>query len=169
MKFSPIFTIRGEYNASADMDASDIIGSITNCIATNVGKLTPQLIRTDSRGMMIRDDYLAKLLSLRWSPELSVYDALYKMAAQLVRKSNAFAVIFYNDDFSKVKSIVPITTRGFRVWEDEETGAMLFRFTWDYDGKTYTVPYQSVIHLKARFDRKRFLGSEPDPALKNTM
>ena len=94
MKFSPIFTIRGEYNASADMDASDIIGSITNCIATNVGKLTPQLIRTDSRGMMIRDDYLAKLLSLRWSPELSVYDALYKMAAQLVRKSNAFAVIF---------------------------------------------------------------------------
>lgn len=47
MKFSPIFTIRGEYNVSADMDASDIIGSITNCIATNVGKLTPQLIRTD--------------------------------------------------------------------------------------------------------------------------
>ncbi len=169
MKFSPIFTIRGEYNASADMDASDIIGSITNCIATNVGKLTPQLIRTDSRGMMIRDDYLAKLLSLHWSPELSVYDALYKMAAQLVRKSNAFAVIFYNDDFSKVKSIVPITTRGFRVWEDEETGTMLFRFTWDYDGKIYTVPYQSVIHLKARFDRKRFLGSEPDPALKNTL
>ena len=84
MKFSPIFTIRGEYNASADMDASDIIGSITNCIATNVGKLTPQLIRTDSRGMMIRDDYLAKLLSLRWSPELSVYDALYKMAVPAV-------------------------------------------------------------------------------------
>ena len=73
------------------------------------------------------------------------------------------------NDFSKVKSIVPITTRGFRVWEDEETGAMLFRFTWDYDGKIYTVPYQSVIHLKARFDRKRFLGSEPDPALKNTL
>ena len=55
------------------------------------------------------------------------------------------------------------------MWEDEETGAMLFRFTWDYDGKIYTVPYQSVIHLKARFDRKRFLGSEPDPALKNTL
>lgn len=169
MKFSPIFTIRGEYNVSADMDASDIIGSITNCIATNVAKLTPQLIRTDSKGMLIRDDYLAKLLSLRWSPELSTYDALYKMTAQLVRNSNAFAIVFYSDDFSRVKSIVPITVRGYRIWEDEETGTLLFRFTWDYDGKIYTIPYQSVIHIKARFDKKRFLGSAPDPALRNTL
>lgn len=169
MKFNPIFTIRGEYNAVADMDASDIIGSITNCIATNVAKLTPQLIRLDSKGMLIRDDYLAKLLSLRWSPELSTYDALYKMTAQLVRNSNAFAIVFYSDDFSRVKSIVPITVRGYRIWEDEETGTLLFRFTWDYDGKNYTIPYQSVIHIKARFDKKRFLGSAPDPALRNTL
>lgn len=169
MKFNPIFTIRGEYNAVADMDASDIVGSITNCIATNVAKLTPQLIRLDSKGMLIRDDYLAKLLSLRWSPELSTYDALYKMTAQLVRNSNAFAIVFYSDDFSRVKSIVPITVRGYRIWEDEETGTLLFRFTWDYDGKIYTIPYQSVIHIKARFDKKRFLGSAPDPALRNTL
>lgn len=169
MKFNPIFTIRGEYNAVADMDASDIVGSITNCIATNVAKLTPQLIRLDSKGMLIRDDYLAKLLSLRWSPELSTYDALYKMTAQLVRNSNAFAIVFYSDDFSRVKSIVPITARGYRIWEDEETGTLLFRFTWDYDGKNYTIPYQSVIHIKARFDKKRFLGSAPDPALRNTL
>lgn len=169
MKFNPIFTIRGEYNAVADMDESDIVGSITNCIATNVAKLTPQLIRLDSKGMLIRDDYLAKLLSLRWSPELSTYDALYKMTAQLVRNSNAFAIVFYSDDFSRVKSIVPITVRGYRIWEDEETGTLLFRFTWDYDGKNYTIPYQSVIHIKARFDKKRFLGSAPDPALRNTL
>lgn len=169
MKFNPVFAIRGEYNAVADMDASDIIGSIENCIATNVGKLMPQLIRTDSHGMTVRDDHLAKLLSLRWSPELSTYDALYKMAAQLVRNSNAFAVVFYNDDFTRVKSIVPVTTRGFRIWEDDETGTMLFRFTWDYDGKIYTIPYQSVIHLKARFNKKRFLGSTPDDALRNTL
>ena len=169
MKFNPIFTIRGEYNAVADMDASDIVGSITNCIATNVAKLTPQLIRLDSKGMLIRDDYLAKLLSLRWSPELSTYDALYKMTAQLVRNSNAFAIVFYSDDFSRVKSIVPITVRGYRIWEDEETGTLLFRFTWYYDGKIYTITKQSVIHIKARFDKKRFLGSAPDPALRNTL
>lgn len=44
-------------------------------------------MRKDARGMTIKDDYLARLLSLRWAPELSAYDALYKMAATLVRKS----------------------------------------------------------------------------------
>lgn len=169
IKYSPIFSIRGEYSAAGDAETSDIIGSIANCISTNVGKLTPQCIRTDARGMQIKDDYLARLLSLRWAPELSAYDALYKMTAQLIRKSNAFAVIFYNEDFTKVKSIIPVTTRSFRIFEDENTGAVLFTFTWDYDGKIYTLPYQSVIHIKARFDKKRFLGSAPDPQLKNTL
>ena len=50
-----------------------------------MAKLTPQVMRKDARGMTIKDDYLARLLSLRWAPELSAYDALYKMAATLVR------------------------------------------------------------------------------------
>lgn len=87
-KYSPIFTIRGEYSAGGGLDDSDIIGSIENCIAVNVAKLTPQVMRKDARGMTIKDDYLARLLSLRWAPELSAYDALYKMAATLVRKSS---------------------------------------------------------------------------------
>ena len=63
-----------------------------------MAKLTPQVMRKDARGMTIKDDYLARLLSLRWAPELSAYDALYKMAATLVRKSNAFAAVMYNKD-----------------------------------------------------------------------
>ena len=37
---------------------------------------------------------LARLLSLRWAPELSTYDALYKIAATLIRKSNSFSDIY---------------------------------------------------------------------------
>lgn len=167
-KYSPIFSIRGEYAANGSMDESDIVGSIKNCIATNVGKLTPQMIRVDSKGMQIKDDYLARLLSLRWSPECSTYDALYKMAAQLVSHSNAFSVVMYTDDFTRIKSILPVTVRNYRIYEDDN-GVLLFRFVWDYDGKTYTIPYQFVIHIKARFDRKRFLGTPPEGALKNTL
>lgn len=150
------------------MDESDIIGSIENCIAVNVGKLTPQIVRKDSRGMTIKDDYLARLLSLRWAPELSAYDALYKIAATLIRKSNSFSAILYNDDFSKIKAIVPLTVRDYRIFEDDAEN-ILFRFTWDYDGKTYTLPYQSVIHIKARFSKKRFIGTPPDQAVKTTL
>ncbi len=68
------------------------------------------------------------------------------MAATLVKKSNAFAAVMYNEDFTKVKQIVPLTVSSFRIYEDDD-GNILFRFTWDYDGKTYVLPYQSVIHI----------------------
>ena len=125
-------------------------------------------MRKDARGMTIKDDYLARLLSLRWAPELSAYDALYKMAATLVRKSNAFAAVMYNEDFTKVKQIVPLTVSSFRIYEDDD-GNILFRFTWDYDGKTYVLPYQSVIHIRARFSKKRFIGTPPDQAIQTTL
>lgn len=156
----------GAYNG--DLDRSDIIGAISNAIATQVGKLSPQYIRHDSKGMTIRNDSLAKLLALRWDPEMSSYDALYKMAATMVKKSNAFAVVFYSDDYTRVTSICPVTVRTFRIYEAED-GALLFRFTWDYDGKEYVVPYQQVIHLRARFGEKRFVGTEPDDQLRSTL
>lgn len=167
-KYSPLFAIRGEYAASGDLDDSDIIGSIENCIAVNVAKLTPQIVRKDARGMTIKDDYLARLLSLRWAPELSTYDALYKMAATLIRKSNAFAAVVFNEDFTKIARIVPLTVRSFQIYEDD-AGNILFRFVWDYDGKTYVLPYQSVIHIRARFNKKRFIGTPPDQTVKNTL
>lgn len=166
-KYAPIFAFRGEYQGSSDLYESDVIGSIANCIASNLGKLTPQVIRRDAAGLTIKDDYLAKLLSLRWSPEITPFDGLYKMGSDLVYKSNAFAVIFYNTDFTRVQSIVPVTVKSFRIWEEENN--IFFRFVWDYDGKEYTLPYQSVIHLKARYDRKRFIGTSPESQLKTTL
>lgn len=166
-KYAPIFAFRGEYQGSSDLYESDVIGSIANCIASNLGKLTPQVIRRDAAGLTIKDDYLTKLLSLRWSPEITPFDGLYKMASDLVYKSNAFAVVFYNADFTRVQSIVPVTVKSFRIWEEENN--IFFRFVWDYNGEEYTLPYQSVIHLKARYDRKRFIGTSPESQLKTTL
>lgn len=168
-KYAPIFAFRGEYQGKSDLYESDVVGSIAHCIGSNLGKLTPQVIRRDGSGLTVKDDYLARLLSLRWSPEITPFDGLYKMASDLVYKSNAFAVVFYTPDFTRVQSIVPVTVRSFRIWEDEAAGVILFRFVWDYDGKEYTLPYQSVIHIKARYDRKRFIGTPPDAQLKTTL
>lgn len=164
----PFLAIRGEYQANGNLYESDIVGAIANCIASNVGKLKPQIVRNDGNGLSIRNDYLSKILSLRWGPELTAYDALYKMASDLVYRSNAFAVVFYTEDFTKIKSIVPITATNYRIWEDDN-GTIWFRFVWDYDNKDYTLPYQQVIHLKARFTKKRFMGTAPDDQLKNSL
>lgn len=166
-KYAPIFAFRGEYQGSSDLYESDVVGSIAHCIASNLGKLTPQVIRRDAAGLTIKDDYLAKLLSLRWSQEITPFDGLYKMASDLVYRSNAFAIVFYNADFTRVQSIVPVTVKSFRIWEEDNN--IFFRFVWDYNGEEYTLPYQSVIHLKARYDRKRFIGTSPESQLKTTL
>lgn len=168
-KYAPFYITRGEYQANGNLRDSDIIGAIANCIATNAAKLKPQLIRRDKNGLTIKEDYLSKILSVRWAPEYTPFDGLYKMASDLVYKSNAFAVIFYSSDFTKVTAIRPIETRSYAIWQDEDSGLIWFRFTWDYDGKEYTLPYQNVIHIKARFDKKRFMGTPPDAQLKNTL
>lgn len=168
MKYAPVFFNRGESGYSTTLDESDVIGAIAHCIGQNMGKLSPQVVRQDNSGLKVKDDYLAKMLSLRWSPEITPFDGLYKMASDLVYRSNAFAIIFYTPDFVRVQSIVPITCRSFTIWEDPELG-ILFKFIWDYDGKEYTLPYQSVIHIKARYNKKRFIGTDPSVQLKTTL
>ena len=167
-KFAPFFAVRGDYQANGNLADSDIVGAIANVIASNVGKLQPQIVRRTDTGLSARNDYLSRLLSLRWSPEMDAYSALYKMASDLVYHSNAYAAVFYTPDFTRVSSIVPVAASNVRIWEDEN-GVLLFRFRWDYDKKDYTLPYQDVIHIKSRFDKKRFMGTAPDRQLKNTL
>lgn len=168
VKFMPFVALTGDYQANGNLQESDIVGSIANAIASNVGKLQPQIVRNTENGLQERNDYLSRMLSLRWSPELDTYSALYRMASDLVYHSNAYAVIFYTDDFMKISAIRPITASNVQIWEDSR-GVLLFRFKWSYDGKDYTLPYQNVIHIKSRFDKKRFMGSTPDTQLKNTL
>lgn len=169
IKFAPFVAIRGDYQASGSLNESDIVGAIANAIASNVGKLQPQVIRnTEADGLTVKNDYLSRILSLRWAPEIDTYSALYKMASDLVYHSNAYAVIFYTPDWTKITSIVPITAQDVRIWEDE-SGTILFRFRWEYDGKEYTLPYQDVIHIRSRYDKKRFLGTKPDDQLKTSL
>lgn len=158
---------RSEYMPSGALRDNEIIGAVANVIATNVAKLSPQVVRKDAKGVTIKDDKLSRLLNIRPCPEASTFDFLYKMASDLVYTSNAFAVVFYNNEFTAVERIQPITVRSHRVFEDE-SGTIYLRFVWDYDGLEYTVPYQFAIHIKGRYNKKRFLGTSPDMELRNS-
>ncbi len=159
---------RSEYAPSSSLRENEIVGAVANVIATNVGKLAPQVIRKDTRGVTIKNDRLSRLLNIRPCPEMSTFDFLYRLASDLAYTSNAFAVVFYNEDFTDITRIQPVTVRSHRVFEDEN-GNILFRFVWDYDGQEYTVPYDFVIHIKSRYNKKRFLGTPPDADLQNTV
>ena len=145
---------------------NEIVGAIANAVASNVAKLTPQVIRKTAAGTTIKNDKLSRLLEIRPNAENSTYDFLYKMASDLIYTSNAFAVVFFNDDCSEITSIQPITVTRHRIFEVD--GVLYFKFIWEYDKKSYTVPYQFVIHIKGRYNRKRFLGTPPDAELQNS-
>ena len=139
---------------------NEIVGAIANAVASNVAKLTPQVIRKTAAGTTIKNDKLSRLLEIRPNAENSTYDFLYKMASDLIYTSNAFAVVFFNDDCSEITSIQPITVTSHRIFEVD--GVLYFKFIWEYDKKSYTVPYQFVIHIKGRYNRKRFLGNSTE-------
>lgn len=141
----------GMYNAD-----DELINAIGDRIATQVSKLTPQVIRKNADGIVVKNDRLSKLLALRPCRECNTSDWLYKIAHNAVTSGNGFAVIFYNKDFTEIEEFKPITCSSFEIFEAENT--LLFRFRWAYDGKEYTVPYQFVIHLKERQTKSRFTG-----------
>lgn len=156
-----------EYSASGSLRDSEIVGSVANVIATNVAKLTPQVVRKDAKGTVIKNDRLSRLLGLRPCPEMSTFDFLYRIASDLVYTSNSFSVVFFNADYTDIERIQPITVRSHSIFEDDD-GTIYLRFVWDYDGLEYTVPYQFVIHIKSRYSKKRFLGTPPDCELRNS-
>ncbi|MDF2985727.1 MAG: phage portal protein [Eubacterium sp.] len=162
------FVFTNGNSVPGNLRENELIGSIANAIATNVGKLSPQVIRKDSKGMTIKNDPLSKLLNIRPCLEMSTYDFLYRIASDLVYTSNAFAILFYDESFLNITSIQPVTVTRYNIFEDAQ-GNIFFKFTWDYDNKEYTVPYQSVIHIKGRYNKKRFMGTPPDLDLQSTL
>ena len=157
---------RGESVYCGSLRENEIVGAVANVVSSNVAKLTPQVIRKTAAGTTIKNDKLSRLLSIRPNAENSTYDFLYKMASDLIYNSNAFAVCFFNEDFTEITSIQPITATQHRIFEYD--GVLYFKFIWEYDKKSYTVPYQFVIHIKGRYNNKRFLGTPPDAELQNS-
>ena len=147
---------RSEYMPCGTLRDNETVSSIAHTVGTNIAKLSPQVIRKDAYGITIKNDRLSRLLAIRPCPEMSTFDFLYRIGSDIVFTSNSFSIIFYNEDFTEVERIQPVTVRDHRMFEDEN-GNLFLRFIWDYDGKEYTVPYQFVIHIRSRFNKKRFL------------
>lgn len=86
--------------------------------------------------------------------------------SRLLICSNCLKNNFEPTDVDKEDNIS--TTSNYRIFEDDNHN-ILFRFRWEYDGNTYTVPYQNVIHIKSRYNKKRFMGTSPDIELKRSL
>lgn len=159
----------GETISEGRLRGNDTAAAIVDKISKQVSMMLPTLIKQSEGNYEILNNGLSRLLTNRPCPECSTATFLYKLCSDMLFSGNALAVIVYNRDFTAIERIQPVRASVIEIFESGTDGRLFVRFTWEYDGKTYTVPYSQVIHIPNRISAKRFLGQSPDGELGKTL
>lgn len=123
-------------------------------IATQAAKMTPKHIQ-GSINNHIRGD-INYLLENKPNPIMTTYDFLYKVVSQLYTYNNAF-VFIQKDSRGYIQGFYPILSYEDKLLEDNR-GNVYLKFSF-MGGKTYTLPYTDLIHLRRFYNEDDFWGS----------
>ena len=149
------------FNYEGDLYDSDIIRSCIHTIASNAAKLKPKHIY----GGQIKDNSnLEKLLQTRPNPYMNTYDFIYKVVSQLYSTNNSYIYIKY--DLGRVVGLYPINYSNAEL--KEYNGEMYITFTF-LTGKSVTLPYVEIIHLRKHFNRNDMFGEEALQPIRATL
>lgn len=123
-------------------------------IATQAAKMTPKHIQGNVTKQVKGD--ISYLLQNRPNPIMTTYDFLYKITSQLYTYNNAFVYI-QKDSKGFVKGFYPILSYEDKLLEDR-TGKVYLKFKF-MGGKSYTLPYTDLIHLRRFYNEDDYWGS----------
>ena len=139
-----------------NINASDIVKICIDRIATHSAKLKPRYVKTeDNETVQEKKGNLAYLLKFQPNPLMSPYDFIYKVVTLLYLNNNAFIYPVYNSDYELVE-LWPLKPNSVEMLKDEGGGVFL-RFYFS-NGKSYMLPYESVIHLRRFFGTNDLFG-----------
>lgn len=146
----PIFSQFGE-----NIYASDIVQDCINCIATECSKLMPKHIRNDPNGMQVRvNSELNRLFKFSPNELMTTKDFLEKIVWQLYLNYNVFIYPTYKD--GKYTGFYPLDPKVVTFKQDERNRMFIeMRFA---NGENYTLPYESLIHLRLRYSVNEVMG-----------
>jgi HK97 family phage portal protein len=150
---------------SGDIFDSDIVRSAIRPKANAVGKLSPKHIRGYGEDMSINPDPRIREILQRPNQYMSMQDFLMKMTFQREIYHNAFAYVKRNP-LGQVEEIYPIPYSQVELLECQNEMFAKFRFR---AGKTMTVPYEDLIHLRKDFNNNDVFGDSGMNSLNNLM
>lgn len=138
----------------------DLIRACIDALARACAKMQLSAV-IDRNGQKNQDTTsdVARVLQ-RPNQYMSTYDFLYKIAAMYYTSNNAFIWPEY-DDKGNLIALWPINYRSFNL--REYNGRLYARFSLKYT-KTYTVPYDEIIHLRGHYMDDDLCGT-PNTAL----
>ena len=135
-----------------------LIRASIDALARNIGKMELDAVmytdRENSVKKINRASDVAKVLK-KPNPYMTMYDFLYKIAAMYYASNNAFIWPEYKD--GSLVALWPINYENFQLYESE-SGTLIAKFRISYR-KTYTVPYDDIIHLRNHFMDDDLVGS----------
>ena len=147
--FNPYFS-----TASENIYDSKVARTCIDRIATHCAKLIPKHIK-DNMGNNVNGD-INFLLQHRPNPIMNTYDFIYKIISMLYTDSNAFVYI-QKDSEGMINGFYPVLAMTYDLLQGADNKTYLqFQFI---NGKTYTVPYLDLIHLRLFYNKHDIYGT----------
>lgn len=135
-----------------NINASDVVKICIDRIATHAAKLKPRyIIKLDNKTIVEKNGGLSYILKHQPNYLMTPYDFLYRIVTLLYLNNNAFIYPVYDEFTYELKELWPIKPNSVEALKDE-SGGLFLRFYFS-NGKQYTLPYESIIHLR------RFYGT----------
>lgn len=157
----PIFNDFGN-----DVYASDIVQNAIRCIASQIGKLNPQHIRTVDGLQSIINSDINRLLKYGPNPLMTTTDFLEKIVYQREINKNAYIyptwnkIPLGNGTYKReYTGFYPLNPTTVEYIEEETTGRLWIRFYFA-DGVPYDFPYEDIIHWRKDYTANDFCGGD---------
>lgn len=140
-----------------NINASDIVKICIDRIATHTAKLKPRYVKTqDDKTVQEKKGNLAYLLKYQPNPLMSPYDFIYRIVTLLYLNNNAFVYPIYDPLTYELKELWPLKPNSVEALKDE-SGELFLRFYFT-DKKSFTLPYESIIHLRRFYGTNDIFG-----------
>lgn len=147
--YNPYFS-----TASENIYDSKVARTCIDRIATHCAKLIPRHIQ-NNMGRLIDGD-INYLLQHRPNPIMNTYDFIYKTISMLYTDSNAFVYIQKNKE-GLIEAFYPVLAVSYDLLQSQDNKMYLqFQFI---NGKTYTIPYLDLIHLRLFYNKHDIYGT----------
>lgn len=155
----PVFSQFGD-----SIYASDVVQNCIDVIATEISKSVPQHIRTDDNDVQTKPkSSINRLFRIAPNPLMTTKDFLEKIIWLLYLNYNCFIYPMY-DTYKDAQGTWRKNFTGFYplnptqvVFEQDPNGKIYAHFYFR-NGQDFTIPYDSVVHLRKKFSVNDIMG-----------
>lgn len=132
---------------------SKVARQVIDRIATHCAKLVPKHIQGNITNNIKGD--INFLLSNQPNPLMNTFDFIYRIISLLYTDCNAF-VFIAKDNTGFITGFYPVLATTYELLQGTD-GTMYLQFDF-VNGKTYTIPYLELIHLRLFYNRNDIFG-----------